>query len=70
MEIVIKAATSCEDKAVIEKIRREVFEREMGIPLCRLAIPDAEGLHLLARADVSGDPAAALSVTDRHQTRP
>jgi len=65
MEIVIKAATSGEDKAAIERIRREVFEQEMGIPWSRLAVPaEAEALHLIALAGPNGDPAAALSVID------
>jgi hypothetical protein len=65
MQILIEAAKTLEDKAVIERIRREVFEREAGIPLSRLTISaDAEALHLLARAEVTGDPAATLSVID------
>lgn len=65
MEIVIKPATSVEDRDAMFSIRQEVFEREWGIPLEQLQMSDeTTALHLLARVKPGGDPVAALSVVD------
>lgn len=63
--IIIKTATSDEDRDAMARIRREVFEREQGIERGRLQIPDdADARHLLACTEPGGKPVATLSVID------
>ena len=63
--IIIKTATSDEDRDAMARVRREVFEREQGIARGRLQIPDdADALHLLACTNPGGKPVATLSVID------
>jgi GNAT superfamily N-acetyltransferase len=63
MKIRISPVADGEDEAGMVEVRRQVFEREMGIRLAPLPsdrLPST--LHLLAR--VKGNPVAALSVVD------
>jgi hypothetical protein len=65
MEIVIKPATSNEDRDAMFRIRQEVFEREWGIALAQLrAYDEMSALHLLALLEPGGDPVAVLTVVD------
>jgi hypothetical protein len=65
MKIKIESVTNKADEATVLQIRRQVFEREMGITLTRPEGFDSSGaLHLLARAEPNGDPIAAMSVVD------
>lgn len=65
MEIVIKPATSDEDRDAMARIRQEVFEREWGLSLAQLRTYDETiALHLLALAEPGGNPVAALTVVD------
>lgn len=64
MRIVIESVAS-QDDAAVRRIRQQVFEREMGIPLERLRLPPAAtAFHLLARLQPHGNPVAALTVLD------
>jgi hypothetical protein len=65
MEIIVEPITNNEDEAAMLRIRQQVFDREMGIALARLSVPDIPGsFHLLARVSPLGDPVGALSVVD------
>src|SRR5215470_11436494 len=65
MEIVIKPATSNEDRDAMFRIRQEVFEREWGIALAQLrSYDETSALHLLALVEAGGHPVAALTVVD------
>ena len=65
MEIVIKPATSNEDRDAMFRIRQEVFEREWGIALAQLrSYDETNALHLLALVEAGGYPVAALTVVD------
>jgi hypothetical protein len=65
MEIVIKPATSNEDRDAMFRIRQEVFEREWGISLTQLrAYDETSALHLLALLEPGGYPVAVLTVVD------
>jgi hypothetical protein len=65
MEIVIKIATSNEDRDAMSRIRQEVFELEWGIALGQLrAYDEARALHLLALVEPGEYPVAALTVVD------
>ena len=65
MEIVIKPATSNEDRDAMSRIRQEVFEREWGIAPAQLRVYDeTSALHLLALVEPGGCPVAALTVVD------
>jgi hypothetical protein len=65
MEIKINPVITSDDEAAIRRIRREVFEREMGLPREMLTLPEnARQFHLLARLSSRGQPFAALSVID------
>jgi len=65
MEIIVEPVANIDDEAAMLRIREQVFEREMGIPLVRLtALNDPGSFHLLARLGVGGDAVAALSVVD------
>jgi hypothetical protein len=63
--MIIEMATSKEDMLSMRRIRQQVFEYEMGLPLPALSVP--EGLaaaHVIARAELTGEPVAALTVVD------
>ena len=63
MRIIIEAVTDKNGEAAMERIRRQVFEREIGLKLPRLGTSDSAGvLHLLARTESEGDPVATLTV--------
>ncbi len=65
MKIVIKPAMGAEDRDAMFRIRQEVFEREWGIALAQLRMPDeASALNLLAWVEPERDPIAALTVVD------
>jgi hypothetical protein len=65
MEIKIESVTNNEDEVAMLQLREQVFEREMGIVLDRLAALDDSGsFHLLALAGSVGDAVATLSVVD------
>lgn len=65
MDIAIESVVSLEDTDAMFLIREQVFEREMGIPLSRLAaVDDRASFHLLARVGPDGDAVAALSLVD------
>ena len=64
MRIMIEAVTGKNGEAAMERIRRQVFEREIGLTLPRLGTGDnASVLHLLARTE-SGEPVATLTVLE------
>jgi hypothetical protein len=63
--MIIEMATSKEDMLSMRRIRQQVFEYEMGLTLPALSVP--EGLaaaHVVARAELTGEPVAALTVVD------
>jgi hypothetical protein len=63
--MIIEMATSEEDMLSMRRIRQQVFEHEMGLTLPTLSAP--EGLaaaHVIARAELTGEPVAALTVVD------
>jgi hypothetical protein len=65
MEIVIKPATSDEERDVMLRIRQEVFEREWGIALAQLrSYDEMSALHLLALVEPGEYPVAVLTVVD------
>ena len=65
MEIIIEPVTNGADETAMLRIRRRVFEQEMGIALTRLNGFDSSAvLHLLARVGHAGDPVATLSVVE------
>jgi hypothetical protein len=65
MEIVIKPATSDEERDAMFCIRQEVFEREWGIALAQLRANDeTRALHLLALVEPGEYPVAVLTVVD------
>jgi len=65
MGIIIESVTNNEDEVAMLQLREQVFEREMGIVLDRLAALDDSGsFHLLALAGSAGDAVATLSVVD------
>lgn len=66
MKLIIKQVTNnSEEIAAMFRIRHEVFEREHGIALAQLQVFDqTNALHLLARAEPGGEPAATLTVVD------
>jgi hypothetical protein len=63
--MIIEMATSEEDIASICRIRRQVFEYEMGLKLPALSLSDGVAVaHVLARLESTGEPVAALTVVD------
>jgi hypothetical protein len=65
MRIIIEAVTGNYGEAAVQRIRRQVFEREMGLKLPELGTWDSDRvLHLLARTEEDGDPFATLSIVD------
>ena len=65
MKIFIEAVTSAEDESAMRRIRRDVFECELGITRVP---PDVSGVatvgHVLARAHPGGEAVGTLSVLD------
>src|SRR5262245_32021875 len=65
MEITIDQVTRDRDRAALFRIRKQIFEREMGIALEPLSALDSlTSIHLLARVGLDGNAVAALSVVD------
>ena len=65
MEVLIETVTSSEDEAAMRRIRREVFERELGIRLGVAArADDGRMAHLLARTHPGREAVGTLSVLD------
>jgi GNAT superfamily N-acetyltransferase len=65
MEIIIEAVAGGEAEAAMWRVRRDVFEREMGIRLAPdVAREDGEISHLIARARAGRQTVGTLSVID------
>jgi hypothetical protein len=65
MEVLIETVMSGEEEAAMRRIRREVFERELGIRLGDAARADEGKMaHLLARAYPGREAVGTLSVLD------
>ena len=65
MEILIEQVESRHDRAVMRRIRKQVFEVEMGIALSRLEqAEDAPSLSLLAISEPEGKAVATLHVIE------
>jgi hypothetical protein len=63
--MIIEIATSEEDLLSMRRIRRQVFEYEMGLALpARLAPEGVAVAHVVARAEAASEPVAALTVVD------
>ena len=63
--MIIEIATSEEDLLSMRRIRRQVFEYEMGLALPALSAPEGVAAgHVIARAEATGAPVAALTVVD------
>jgi hypothetical protein len=63
--MIIEMATSKEDMLSMLRIRQQVFEYEMGLTLPALSAPGgAAAAHVIARAELTGEPIAALTVMD------
>jgi len=63
--MIIEMATSKEDMLSMSRIRRQVFEYEMGLTLPALSVPEGlDAAHVIARAELTGEPVAALTVVD------
>lgn len=63
--MIIEIATSEEDLLLMRRIRRQVFEEEMGRPLPALGAPEgAAAAHVIARVETTGEPVAALTVVN------
>lgn len=61
----IEMATSEEDMSAMRRIRQQVFEYEMGLTLPALNAPEGvAAAHVIARAELTGEPVAALTVVD------
>jgi hypothetical protein len=63
--MIIEMATSEEDLLSMRRIRRQVFEYEMGLALpARFAPEGAAVAHVIARAEATSEPVAALTIVD------
>jgi hypothetical protein len=63
--MIIEMATSEEDLLSMRRIRKQVFEYEMGLALPALSAPEGvAAAHVIARAETTDDPVAALTVVD------
>jgi hypothetical protein len=63
--MIIEMATNEEDLVSMRRIRRQVFEYEMGLALPALSAPEsAAAAHVIARAEATREPVAALTVVD------
>jgi len=64
-EMNIEMATSEKDMSAMRRIRQQVFEYEMGLTLPALNAPECvAAAHVIARAELTGEPVAALTVVD------
>jgi hypothetical protein len=71
VKITIDPVASTDDAADLFRIRRIVFEQEMGVALPRLGVSvDPNALHLLARLERGGEPIGALSVIETSEEHP
>jgi ribosomal protein S18 acetylase RimI-like enzyme len=65
MKIFIEAVTGAGDESAMRRIRRDVFERELGIERVPPDMSDATAVgHILARTHPGGEAVGALSVLD------
>ncbi|HEX8293729.1 MAG TPA: hypothetical protein VF570_18340, partial [Pyrinomonadaceae bacterium] len=65
MKIFIEAVAGGEDEAAARRIRRDVFEREMGIAREPPEVSEGAAVgHVLARAHPGREPVGTLSVLD------
>ena len=65
MKIFIDAVTGIEDESEMRRIRREVFERELGIRRVPPDMSDATAVgHVLARAHPGGEAVGVMTVLD------
>lgn len=65
MELIIEEVKSRHDEAAMRRIRKQVFEVEMGIVLPGMSqMQDAPSLDLLAIAGPDGEPVAAMRVIE------
>ena len=65
MKIMVETVTNNEDESAMRRIRRDIFEREMGITLAPPEVQDKNAVaHLLARAEPGREPVGTLSVID------
>jgi hypothetical protein len=63
--MIIEMATCEEDLLAMRRIRRQVFEYEMGLALPALSAPEGVvAAHVIARAEATSEPVAALTVVD------
>jgi hypothetical protein len=63
--MIIEMATCKEDLLSMLRIRRQVFEYEMGLTLPALNAPEGvAAAHVVARVELTGEPVAALTVVD------
>jgi hypothetical protein len=63
--MIIEMATSKEDLLSMLRIRQQVFEYEMGLTLPPLSASGGlAAAHVIARAELTGEPVAALTVMD------
>jgi hypothetical protein len=63
--MIIEMATSEEDLLSMRRIRRQVFEYEMGLALPALSAPEGVATaHVIARAEATSEAIAALTVVD------
>ena len=63
--MIIEMATSKEDMLSMRRIRQQVFEYEMELQLPALSVPEGvAAAHVIARAEATGAPVAALTVVD------
>jgi hypothetical protein len=65
MEMLIEVVAGPEGESAMRRIRREVFEDEMGIALAPPEVSERNAVaHLLARAGTRREPVGTLSVID------
>ena len=65
MKILIEAVTGGEAESAMRRIRREVFERELGIRRVPPDMSDATAVgHVLARTHPGGEAVGAMTVLD------
>jgi hypothetical protein len=63
--MIIEMATCKEDLLAMRRIRQQVFENEMWLPLPALIAPEGvAAAHVIARVELTGEPVAALTVVD------
>jgi hypothetical protein len=63
--MIIEIATSKEDILSIHRLRRQVFQCELGRALPALSVPEGvAAAHLFARAELTGETVAALTIME------